>query len=521
LDHKSARESLIKIFASGKIPQAFLFSGPKGIGKTSAARIVAKAVNCQERVKEQESKKAGEKDFEPCGECSTCHSITNGANLDVLEIDAASNRGIDDIRELRDKIRLAPSAAKYKVYIIDEVHMLTNEAFNALLKTLEEPPEHAIFILCTTAPEKLPETIISRCTRVNFKKASQEEIVKKLQFISAEEKFKLTEEDFKKISRAAAGSFRDAVKILEQAANSSVDEVVETLGEFQPEVFLNLLAEKKIKQSIEWLSGAVESGINLRIFSENLLGILRDCLLSSYGVETEIKSDQLLKNLDEIQLKKLIELFSRATLDLRNAVIPQLPLEMAVIEWSLWGGGKQEAGSESGSGKQRTEEATEGGKREVKEELKESKLSPEVSCPVSHLASPLQLAEILAKWPEVLEKVKPLNHSVQAFLKATRPLGLEEGFLTLEVFYKFHKDQLESDKCRRIVEDVCGEVYCSPVKVKLILGEKPKNVVAPAKAEMISPMAEEIKKTVEDLPSGEDLVKLAEEIFNNEKETIH
>ncbi|PIV01497.1 DNA polymerase III, subunit gamma and tau, partial [Candidatus Shapirobacteria bacterium CG03_land_8_20_14_0_80_39_12] len=174
LDSSEAREELLKIFKSEKIPHALLFSGPRGIGKTSAARIVAKAVNC-EKVQSTEYKE--HREFEPCNQCDSCISITNGTNVDILEIDAASNRGIDDIKELREKIKLSPASAKYKVYIIDEAHMLTPEAFNALLKTLEEPPKHAIFILCTTDPEKLPKTIISRCQRINFKKASNKEIV--------------------------------------------------------------------------------------------------------------------------------------------------------------------------------------------------------------------------------------------------------------------------------------------------------------------------------------------------------
>jgi DNA polymerase-3 subunit gamma/tau len=169
LDLTAIRTNLTQVFASGHFPQALLFAGPKGTGKTSAARLVAKAVNCSHLQK-----------GEPCNHCSSCLAIDAGNDLDLLEIDAASNRGIDDIRELRDKIRLSPVKNRYKIYIIDEAQMLTNEAFNALLKTLEEPPAHAIFILCTTVPQKLPETIISRCLRFNFSQAKQDEILRSL-----------------------------------------------------------------------------------------------------------------------------------------------------------------------------------------------------------------------------------------------------------------------------------------------------------------------------------------------------
>lgn len=187
LDSEKIRERLTRVLSASYFPHAFLFSGPKGTGKTSAARIVAKALNCEKnkkqrtKNKEQKTKNKEQRtknsEVEPCNSCESCISITEGRNLDILEIDAASNRGIEEIRDLREKIKLAPVSAKYKVYIIDEVHMLTNEAFNALLKTLEEPPGHAVFILATTEPDKLLPTIISRCIRLNFHKAVKDEII--------------------------------------------------------------------------------------------------------------------------------------------------------------------------------------------------------------------------------------------------------------------------------------------------------------------------------------------------------
>src|ERR1700722_6921705 len=191
LDSAAVRDTLHAVLQND-VSHAFLFTGPKGLGKTSTARIVAKVVNCERR-------KKGE--VEPCNECDQCVSITNGTNVDVLEIDAASNRGIDEIRELKEKIRLAPVAAKRKVYIIDEVHMLTTEAFNALLKTLEEPPEHAMFILCTTEAHKVPETIISRCFQVQFKPAKDKEIARSLTRIIEGEEINIEKDVLRVISQ--------------------------------------------------------------------------------------------------------------------------------------------------------------------------------------------------------------------------------------------------------------------------------------------------------------------------------
>ena len=177
LDSKDVRNKLDAVLRSSaptfiQVPHAFLFTGPKGLGKTSTARIVAKVINCTDR------RDTSGKDIEPCNSCTQCVSITKGNNMDIMEIDAASNRGIDEMRDLKEKIKLSPLSAKKKVYIIDEVHMLTTEAFNALLKTLEEPPDHAVFILCTTEMHKVPATILSRCLHIGFRLATEEELVR-------------------------------------------------------------------------------------------------------------------------------------------------------------------------------------------------------------------------------------------------------------------------------------------------------------------------------------------------------
>ena len=329
LDSQSVREGLSSILSGGKgIAHAFLFTGPRGLGKTSAARIVAKIVNCEKR-----------KDTEPCNKCEQCTSITNGTNLDVLEIDAASNRGIDEIRDLREKIKLAPSSARKKVYIIDEVHMLTTEAFNALLKTLEEPPDHAIFILATTDLYRVPETIQSRCFHIAFRQASEVELVRSLKRIVKGENMKIDDDALVAIAKISDGSFRDASKLLEQAVADSgrkkiTQETVDRVtGAVQngAELFL-FLKERNTKKALAWITETVSQGTSMRVFLEDCLAKLHAALLEKYEIK---KGDGKMTSFDEEELKKMIKLFSRAHGELKTAVIPQLPIEMAIIEYCM------------------------------------------------------------------------------------------------------------------------------------------------------------------------------------------
>jgi len=502
LDLASVREGLEKVLSSEHIPHAFLFCGPRGTGKTSAARIVAKAVNCTgRRVKGEVNKGEERSDFEPCNKCEQCLSITSGNNLDVLEIDAASNRGIDDIRDLREKIKLAPAKAKYKVYIIDEVHMLTIEAFNALLKTLEEPPVHAIFILCTTDWERLPETIVSRCMRFNFKRANIGEITDKLKRIAKTEKIEVEEKALENIAKASSGSFRDAQKIFEQASYSKVNittvDIEKILGNtvgINPEALLKLLADKKTKEAISEINCVVENGANLKIYCQNLLELLRQGLLTSLGVEEkeQNQNEEVVKILAQFKtgdFEKLINLFSQAGRDLKDALIPQLPLELAIVSYCL---------SEKLPDNSKEEIVVEKPQEEEKPKIQEEK---EALCP-----DVVSIGPIEHRWQEVLLGVRPKNHSVEALLRATRPISYVEDVLTLEVFYKFHKDQLETEKCRSIVEEVTSHLIGKPVKLKCVLGQRPQKPVPNFDLPQKEIGTNEVTQ--------EDLVKVAEEIFS-------
>lgn len=506
LDSVSVRESLGKILKSKKIPHAFLFSGPKGTGKTSAARIFAKSINCVGK----------RKDFEPCDKCDICQEITGGNSFDLMEIDAASNRGIDDIRSLREKIKLSPAKCRYRVYIIDEVHMLTTEAFNALLKTLEEPPAHAIFILCTTEPEKLPKTIISRCLQIKFQKAKKDEVVNSLKRVVRGEKLEVEKEVLAEISANAQGSFRDAQKILDQLslANRKVTlkEAKKLLGkieELQPYKLLKSLAEQDVKAALLEIDRVVNFGADLEIYTQGLLENLRWLLLKKSGLDVLEDEDSQMKEIEgkfeKVDLLRLINLFAKAALEIKTSTITQLPLELAVIEWNET---NQKPSIPPFS------EARDDTKKEIVNDFRSLNDQPiqksDDNSKVSQTADQNSskgafsassgLEDILEKWDELLAGVRPLNHSVEALLRAARPIKLDGPNLTLEVFYKFHKERLETEKCRLIVEEIAGQLLGLPIRLKCILGEK--------KNDFIETKVEEEQET------GNDILDVANKIFN-------
>ncbi len=343
LDSSLVRERLIKVFSSSFTPHAFLFTGTRGTGKTSSARIIAKILNCENSPRNQKYKTESKNKHQdsvigPCNICETCKAITEGRFLDCIEIDAASNRGIEEIRDLRDKIKLAPVSGKFKVYIIDEVHMLTNEAFNALLKTLEEPPSHAVFILATTEFEKLPATVVSRCIKFNFQQATSEEVLHCLKRVVNGEKIKITDAALKLISENCEGSFRDATKLLEQATMENAldtDKLNIILGRYNISVekFMKLISGKLTREILIEIENMNKNGTNFKILTEEILHLLHDILITQYGLDEVQIKPEILELFSKSEIITLIKIFSKVYIDLKFANVAYLPLELAVVEW--------------------------------------------------------------------------------------------------------------------------------------------------------------------------------------------
>lgn len=327
------------------VSHAYLFHGPRGSGKTTIARLLSKAVNCEDRK---------ENEYEPCNECLSCREINEGRSLDLIEIDAASNRGIDEIRELREGIKFVPVRSKYKIFIIDEAHQLTKEAANALLKILEEPPSHVIFILATTEIHKMISTILSRCQRFDFKKLTTPEIIKKLEFILRNEKIDIEKEALELIAINSEGSIRDAESILDQVISFlgaskkiKAQDIKKILGIIETKVIselVELILEKKARESIEYLNEVLEKGYDVKEILDKIIEYLREAmllkinpalenpLLNSLTKEEKEKLLSQIKKGDEKDFKKMIKIFLEAEGRMRFSPIAQLPLEIAILE---------------------------------------------------------------------------------------------------------------------------------------------------------------------------------------------
>ncbi len=329
LDNVKAKEIIIKILNSSEIPHALLFVGDKGTGKTSTARLFAKSINC---LKNKFSKSG--KGIEPCNDCKNCKSIDTTTSIDIVEMDAASNRGIDEIRKIIQESTFAPMSNRFRVFIIDEAHMITNEAFNALLKTLEEPPKSVIFILATTNLEKIPKTIRSRCNVINFHQAKREDIISMLKRISSSENLTVTPNLLSLIAKHSDNSFRDATKLLEELVvqnKINFDEASEFLGIVGKDSLLEIMQNKDLKNALTWIDEFKNAGGNFKNLLEHLLEDLRIQLLIKTSVISDFDGIKLKYTLKE--LSSLIRLFTQAYGELRISPIESIPLEMAVVDF--------------------------------------------------------------------------------------------------------------------------------------------------------------------------------------------
>jgi DNA polymerase-3 subunit gamma/tau len=331
-------QTLQNAISQKRVAHGFLFTGARGVGKTSTARILAKALNCETGPK-----------INPCNQCANCQEITNGSSMDVIEIDGASNRGIDEIRELRENVRYTPAKSHYKIYIIDEVHMLTKEAFNALLKTLEEPPPHIVFIFATTEPHKIPATILSRCQRYDFKRISLKEIMESLKRVVVEEGIQISQRGLISISQESEGSLRDAQSLLDQviayAGKNILDEdIAEVLGLIDRKILsdtIEAIADKDVERCMEIIEQVYHFGYDLQHFCQELLQSLRNLILIKVSQHPEglieLPEEDLelfRKQAEKFQFDQLNHLFSillKGEQEIAQSTFPRTMLEMTLI----------------------------------------------------------------------------------------------------------------------------------------------------------------------------------------------
>lgn len=513
-------KTLLAQLEGGKVAHGYLFAGPRGTGKTSTARILAKAVNCRvysSQLTVDSKKKTVNREQstahhfgEPCNKCAACKEITDGSYLDLIEIDAASNRGIDEIRDLREKIKLSPVEGRFKVYIIDEVHMLTTEANNALLKTLEEPPAHAIFVLCTTEPGKLPQTIISRLIRFNFKRAKEQDILGAVLKIAKAEKLFITDEAAREIARIADGSYRDALSILDQVSASgekidgrSISQVAGTMGLGLVFEFAYALCQKDLRVLAKKLEEAV-GNLDLTVLNRDLVLFFEKVMQLKLGIlpdDTEgfEKYELVSSELGFADVSNLMKILLVAEGEMKLYPIPQICM---LLSFAKWCGEPEETssvvrGSVSSFSARNATHSVAGG-------LPASAATPgdmNHSARATRSVGEIKLEDIEAKWGEFLAKVRPANAHVVALLRSARPKDVVDGTLKLEVFFRFHKEKLEEPKIMDLLCTMLSDLIGQKIALKMELAQRTSK-----------PTAAVVKSDVAE-PERGDLSKIAEEIF--------
>jgi DNA polymerase-3 subunit gamma/tau len=464
-----------------RIAHAYLFTGPRGTGKTSTARIMAKAINC-----------LNPQDTEPCNVCANCTSITLGKFMDLIEIDAASNRGIEEIRDLKEKVSFLPVEGKYKVYIIDEVHMLTGEAFNALLKTLEEPPHNVIFILATTEVHKLPATILSRTQRFDFKLATEEDLIKKLLKIIKSEGFDSDEAAVSLVARGGMGSFRDSETLLDKIVSSigageklSVAKVEALLGYADSKLvgdFISALESNDRKKALAIFSGLIAQGLNLQQFVKQVLEELRLKVLASVERGNNLQIRKLLIIIKEI---------NQAATDLKFSLLPKLNVEMAIFNVTSVEETQVGIKSEPAKADTKPEAKVITVTKPVTKTVVPNPTPVAVADPVEDQA-PIAVKDMYLKWSEVIDQSKTLNHHLIAMLNGAVLRQGEDGMIQIVVPYAFHKNRLNDAETKKIIQGVFVKVYGRTIAYQCIVDKDVQNSNAKSSLQGNSDMVEDL-----------------------------
>lgn len=512
-DHIS--KTLKNSILNDKLAHAYLFVGPRGVGKTSCARILAKSLNCKDAPT-----------VNPCGECSACREIQEGRSLDVIEIDGASNRGIDEIRTLRENAKFSPVLGKFKIYIIDEVHMLTQEAFNALLKTLEEPPEHVKFIFATTQPHKILPTILSRCQRFEFNRISVLKIIAKLEEIAKAENISVNKQALFDIAKISDGSMRDAESILDQLITYSKTEikssdVTQVLGLIEQEIFfefVDAIKNRDTQSCIELISKLFSHGKNIAKFLEGLLWHLRNIMLAKI-MKTNLEelldlpkeiTQRVIEQSKNLSLQEVINMFTAVvnTQDMAKKIESfRIPLEVMVIKLT------QKESKESCERPILKESFMDLGVKTVNKikldnsgpvfsnptdkNLEANPDSPSIKNtekPINDIISnanlnitPKENVDVVVadspkidfytmsnSWPQLIDAVSKKKMSVATYLKDSKPISLEKGVLTIGFPKRalFYKEAVEQRHNQKFIQDRINELFNTMISLKFELLEE-------------------------------------------------
>jgi DNA polymerase-3 subunit gamma/tau len=467
-------QTLRNAVTSDRVAHAYLFAGPRGTGKTTTARILAKAVNCLDENLANR----------PCNVCEHCVAVNEGRFLDLIEIDAASNTSVDDVRDLRDRINFSPNQGRYKVYIIDEVHMLSTAAFNALLKTLEEPPQHAIFILATTEVHKIPATVLSRCQRHEFRRIPVAEIIDNLQKLADEEKIESEPQALGLVARQATGSMRDAISLLDQLASAG-DRVTlqlaqDVLGTATSQVVFELIEAMLSRQSaagLEAIHRSLDAGADPRQFARQIVDYLRSLLLMAMGnaaqvdatVEVRSQMARQGQGIPVNELLRVIQVFNQATTDLRSSWQPALPLEMAFIEAISSDNDPQNQSPPrppdipaSSSGSVVTSSSNNPVAR------KGSETEPTVTEDMSS-EDTLTNRQLDSSWDLVLAQLKNQDSSLTALVNSVKTRLLKGNMLTLGMSGDVLKTRLEDSANIDLLQKILKQVMGKDIYVNVVL----------------------------------------------------